>query len=288
MSVIYFREIAQGRSGSDSVNAQSGEQTYVRMYRAKTDSNTDTAATVLASASCPTYGSAHPSNAYAYVKSRRATQETHCDTFWIVQIDYSTSSRQYQSSPLSDPAEITWRSEQFQRVAYKDTDGNAIVNSASDFYDPPPERDDSRWVATITKKVAAVPYWLLSYQDAINDGPFVIDGLTVEKHKAKIQDIQISRWDSRDGVRFRTLTISMTMAKDGFELELLDQGFNKLDGDDQVKIKIEDDDGESVEPTGPVLLDGSGGVLSSPSPANAVFRSHDVYEEKNFNMLPLT
>ena len=291
MSVLTFKEIHNGRSGSDSVNDKGIEVKYVRVYRVTTDDATDTAEDILSHASCPGWGNYHPDNTHAFVKSRTATNEAFSKKVWIATIQYSTSSKEYQSSPLDDPAKVTWDTEQFQRVAFKDKDGDAIVNSATDFYDPPPERDDSRWAVVVSKNVAAVPTWLIDYQDAINSVPFVIGGLTIAAYAAKMQAIRICDIQWRESVSFYVLTMTITLAKDTHILKVLDQGFNKLvsgsGGDTLTKIFIPDADGTDVEATTPVLLDGSGAQLTSPSPSTAVFNEHHVYAELDFNALPL-
>lgn len=292
MSVEYFREIHSGRGGGDSIENAQAEQQYTRVFRCKTTAASDDSATVLADANCPKYGAAHPGNAFAFVRNRSARQETMSKLVWIVQINYSTSSREWEDDPTDDPAQITWRSEQFQRVAYKDKNGEAIVNSAGDYYDPPPEKDDSRWIVTVVKNLSAVPSWVLTYQDAINSSSYTLDGLTIAARKSKMQSIEISPWQNRNGTAFRTVTFAISVAADGFELDILDQGFNKLTGSGsgqaRVKITLQDDEGNTVEPSAPVLLDGAGGVLANPSPSTAIFRTHYVYNEQDFSSLPLT
>ena len=61
------------------------------------------------------------------------------------------------------------------------------------------------------------------------------------------------------------------------------QGFREIGYGGLVQI-INDGDGEEV--TTPVLLDGNGAVLANPSPATAVFANYQVYEEKDFTVLP--
>jgi hypothetical protein len=76
----------------------------------------------------------------------------------------------------------------------------------------------------------------------------------------------------------------MHFQKNGWKLSLLDAGYRRKDGT-QRKI-ITNSDG--TLPTMPVPLDGSGAVLSNPTPATAVYREFTVYETKAFSSLPLT
>ena len=70
-------------------------------------------------------------------------------------------------------------------------------------------------------------------------------------------------------------------------MELLDSGFMIKDPSDSTKrVAAYIDDG--TEPSTPALLDGSGGLLANPTPANAVFLSFDVYKTRTFSSLPLS
>jgi hypothetical protein len=51
-------------------------------------------------------------------------------------------------------------------------------------------------------------------------------------------------------------------------------------------VAISLDDG--TEPSTPALLDGSGGVLSNPSPSTAVFKTFNAYKTRTFSSLPLS
>jgi hypothetical protein len=283
MSVTSFKEIHRGRAASFTLS-DSGEakDIYVRVFLALTDSQYDDGETVKSHIDCPKRADVFPNNVYAYCKNIDARNLDESKKAWHVTCRYDTG-RQWTDNPLNDPADISWDAEQFQRPAYKDKDGDAILNSANDYYDPLPRRDDSRWAVTVRKNLAAVPSWILNYQDAINSSSFWLDGLFVLTRKAKMQKVGVSSWQHRDGIPFRIVTMLIHVAKDGFSLEILDQGFHYLDGSDKKHIL----DDEGVEVTTPALLDGSGAVLSSPSPSTAVFNTHNVYDELDFRALPL-
>lgn len=292
MTCTSFQQIHEGRNATDSVDDKGKTAiSLVQVWRAETDSASDDATVVAAHASCPLLGTAHPNYAYARLKSRSFNNESFSKKIWLVTLTYSTGIYETNSNPLNTAARITWRSEQYQRAAVFDKDGVAITNSAGDPYDPAPERDDSRWQATVVKNMPMVPTWLLTYQDAINNAPFIIDGLTVQARKAKVQSVEIGDWQYSSSTAYRQLTLGIAIAKDGFQLDLVDQGFNKLvsgsGGYTREAILIDDEDGNKVQPTTPVLLDGAGGVVANPSPATAVKRTHYTYSELNFGLLPL-
>jgi hypothetical protein len=78
--------------------------------------------------------------------------------------------------------------------------------------------------------------------------------------------------------------------RSGWHAKPLDQGFHRIDPADannRIPIKLIDaDTSEQTFPVDPVLLDGSGDVLSNPGPATAVFGDHRIYKRKAFASLP--
>src|SRR5690606_12088820 len=95
----------------------------------------------------------------------------------------------------------------------------------------------------------------------------------------------------RNDIEFRTVTVAVAVADDGdsslnWDLSLLDQGFRIKDGDELKDILIEDEDGNKERPSKPVLLDGSGGQLSDPSPSTAEFLDYEVTQKLDFSIFP--
>ena len=189
---------------------------------------------------------------------------------------------QSKSNPLAEPAKHDWSGEQFQRPAVDDIHGDMIGNAAGDPYDPPEMIDDSRLVVRVEKNVAAVPAWVLQYQDAVNSAAFTVDGFSVAQHKAKFQRLQLSRTQVRNGTVFRVLKFELHLREYGWRLRPLNQGFRNIEGD---AIQLPD----GTYPTSPVplLADGTD-RLDPPSLQNANYGDHEVYQSRDFNNLPLT
>jgi hypothetical protein len=202
---------------------------------------------------------------------------------WTVTAEYS-SEFELSTTPTSDPAIISWNTEQFQKPAIWDLNGDAIVNSAGDLFDPPNMMDDSRRIVTIQKNLAAVPAWILDYQDAVNSDSFSVDGFSIGVGKAKMQSVAVAPKESRNSISFYPVTFTICLQRDGWKLEPLDCGFRFKSGN-QRKVAVSDD---ATSPSTPVLLNGSGGVLANPTTANAVFLSFDIYKTRAFSSLPLT
>jgi len=281
MTITFKNEIPGGRQGKNSL----GIRTYQRQFRLITDNKNDGPYAIGSHASLPRIGSVHPEDASAWC--RELTVENDAPfAGWVVTANYS-SERELSETPTSDPAVITWDSEQFQRPLIQDNTGDAVVNSAGDFFDPPPMIDDSRRVVSVQKNLTAVPTWILDYQDAVNSDQFTVDGVTIAIGTAKMQRVSVGQEDIRNGTTFRQVTFTMHLQRDGWTMDILDAGFRRIDpGDSTKRIAISLDDG--TEPTTPALLDGSGGLLSNPTPANAVFKTFSVYKTRAFSSLPLS
>lgn len=302
-----FKEIHNGRDGGDDITRGTNVRRYIRVFRAVTDDPNDDATVVLGHGDCPEEGAVHNNDSSAWCQRRRARNEGFSKLVWIVTINYSTE-RELSTSPLSDPVQISWDTESFQSIVTKDIYGNGILNSAGDPYDPAAEKDDGRWTVTTRKNVTSAPAWLLSYRQAVNNAPFTIDGITVATRRGKVQAINISPAQRRNDVAFRVITIRLQLKDEEWDLSLLDAGFHEIGGSGagsgagsgsgcecptrvdccgsgQRKLIILC---ECEEPVVPVLLDGAGHVLADPNIYNAVFRTHRVYNEKDFSILPIS
>ena len=279
MSVISVNELWDGRDGDYDI---SGERAYSRVFRVVTDNKTDDFTVVEASGSLPYVGIAYPNDANAYCQKVTGSQESFSPKVWLVTAAYSNK-KEAAEDPTNDDAEIEWDTEQFQRPAFKDKDNNAIVNSAGDPYLPAVERDDSRRVVTITKNMTSVPSWILTFEDAVNDSSFVVDGITIGARKAKCQKIKVGKLNERNGTTYRQVQIVLHLRKDTWDFEIMDTGLRKKSGSDREVIT--NDDGTEI--TSPVPLNGSGDVLSNPSESNVVYQTYRTYDELDFSSLPL-
>lgn len=284
MSVVLASKIWDNREGSDGDN---GVRTYTQVWRVQTDNKWDDAATVLSStgAGIPFRGMLHPTDNAAYCRSVRARNEGASPFWWTVTANYSTE-REINDSPLDDPAEISWDGEQYQEVVVYDTNGKAVLNSAGDPFDPPPMRDRTRRTVDIRFNLAAVPTWILDYEDAVNSAAIYIDGLPVAAKAAKCGPVRVSPWKERNDIRYREINLTIHLNKDLWRLQVLDQGFRTINATDPTLRDNVTNDGDSLEPTLPVLLDGGGSALADPSLANAVFLPFDVYPAVDFTILP--
>lgn len=279
MTVTFLQELSGGRTGRNDL----GKRSYTRTFSLETSSQSEGPYAVGSHASVPEIGEAYPDDAAAWCVSLEVANSDPWKG-WTVTANYSTE-REIATNPTNDPAIITWDSEQFQKPAIFSYAGTGILNSAGDPFDPPNMMDDSRRIVTVTKNLAVVPTWILTYQDAVNSDSFVLDGVTIGIGLAKIQRVAVGEEQTRNGTAFRTVTFSIHLEKDGWLLEPLDAGFREIVSGNRVNIL---NDGDGLQPSAPVPLNGAGVHIANPTVANAVFLSFTVYETKAFASLPLT
>ena len=278
MTITYIGEIHAPATNTKGIRA------YTRSFKLKTSLQTERAYHVGSHVSLPAVGEVHPDDVMAWCVSLSVDPS---DPWrgWTVTAEYSTE-REIAEDPTADPAVITWSSEQFQKAAIVNADGEAIVNSAGDPFDPPLMIDDSRPNVSVSKNVLVVPAWVLTYQDAVNNASFVIDGITVATGLAKIQSISIGAEQSRNGTTFRNLSFTLHLQRQGWQSNILDAGFRQL-GYGSVLENIRNA-GDDELPAAPVPLNGLGVALDNPSPATAVYRVDTIYQTKDFSVLPFS
>lgn len=278
MTVTY---VGESPTDSRAVN-DLGVRSYTRGFWLTTTSRTEGPFAVGSNASLPDIGSAHPEDSSAWCR-RLSVERVAGWRLWKVVAEYS-SEFELNTTPTSDPAIITWSTEQFQKPAEFDASGNAVVNSAGDKFDPPALMDDSRRIVTVQKNMSAVPTWILTYQDAVNNDTFSVGGVSVAIGQAKMQSVNVSVRKTRNGTNFYEVSFTMHLQKAGWVLSIVDAGYRKKVGTGREIITNTD----KTLPMTPVALDGSGGVLADPTAATIVYREFTVYETKAFSSLPLT
>jgi hypothetical protein len=228
---------------------------------------------------------AHPLYSTQLCRNISFSQDSSAPRKWDIEAEYSseplkTADQTNIAKPTDRPAKIKWKSQQYRKAIDKDINGHAIVNSAGDYFDPPPEIDSSHWVATIEKNVPAVPTFILSYTDAINSDSFTIQGMTVSQHVAKIMDLDISDLQTEGDFGFYVFTYSLEFRPETWKYKPLDQGFRTIEFGGLRQIL---DDATPPRPvTTPRLLDGNGRSLDNPSPSTAQFLEYDVYNAYDF------
>lgn len=238
-------------------------------------------------ASCPRIGSTHPDNAGLWAIG--VSIENHEPyAGWRVVVNYS-SEREFRDNPLDDPIRIGFDDEQFQKPLIKDEDGNAILNSAGDPYDPPPLIDDCRIAANVTMNLPGIPSWWLTHKDCTNEDVFTIRGLSVPIGVAKLQRRSISDWQYRNGVAYMEVSLTIHFDEDGWNTKPLNAGFRRIYTGSGAAAKrelitIENSDGDKEYPPAPVPLDENGVDLVDPTPETVTYGDFRGYKKKPFSV----
>lgn len=294
MAIVSVDKIWAGESWSDD---KEGARNYEEVYRVISDNANESPITIRAAAGIPLPWTTHPGDFAAVCSGRSARRVDESRLIWEVTVTYEYDPQEPEEpeeNPLDRPPKIRWTSTLVNRPVVKDRDGDACVNSAGDYFDPPLEYDFPRWTANIQFNAAEVPPTILAYAGAINTASITIDGLTVDAERARIMSLDISEETAEevngDTVTYRSITMAVECRytdDEGFDLEPLDQGFRVRNEDDElVDVLIADEDGEENRPTAPVLLDGAGAKLEDPSPETAVFLTFEMPRREDFTIFP--
>lgn len=274
MTVTFIEEDAGARTATNS----RGIRTYTRAFRFETSSQSEDAWDVGSHPNAPVIGQAFR-DAWCISSTPACTDPW---KGWTITAEYS-SAVEMNVDPTQDAMQIRVYTEQFQKPAVFDKNGNKIVNSAGDPFDPPLMMDDSRRVISLVRNVAAYPSWVLSYQDAVNSDTFTVRGITYAAGVGKVQSVSISDGQIRNNVPFYTVEVLIHLQKNGWILQPLDVGFRELGySGDLINIL---NPGDTERPSAPVPLDGSGHQLDNPSTTNNVLLSYSVYDTQPFSVL---
>lgn len=279
MAIVKVITKNRGLSGESE---SKGSRRFAVHYQVVTDDLNDGPQTVgiaLGLSPFDVYGYGNDVDPGARAKTIRIERSEDDPYHWDVEISYDSNVEQFPDDPLSRPTLIAYSFAQFQQVATKDVNGKAIVNSAAFYFDPPPEIDQSRLVITMTRNEPIFdPILAVAYQDSINEDYWFgfAPGLV------KIQNLNGTP-EQENGQYFYRVVYEFHVRWDGWKLSVLDQGFYYRDGSGSHVIK----DADSQPIVEPALLDGSGGILSSPSPATAKYLNFDVYRSTTFGNLGL-
>lgn len=284
MAVVWAREHWEGRDGSyeNVVN-----NTLTRTWKVKTNNSADDSQVVaehFKSALGIEFQSPHPTNGFFTARKLDIKQETASPTAWRVTVTYSTEplEEEVAENPLNRAPVITGDSEMAEIFTTKDKDGKPVLNSAGDCLEPQ-EVDDPRGMIVIERNFPSVPEFVSTYINKVNSASFSVPGISIpfEPRTVKFQRFRFGAQQTQNEVQFVPVTVELSVKPDTWDVDRLDEGFHYLDGSDRKKITLSDGN----DPTEPVPLNGSGGILASPTPDNAVYLTKKYYHEADFSVL---
>lgn len=231
-------------------------------------------------------GDAHPVKTYAFLKNLTPSATAN-RLVWDITGSYQERpdrERDEAQNPLEEPTTLSWSSEARAIALSKDKDGNAIVNSAGQPFDPPLTGDTHTLVATIKYNSAEFnPVLGVDFQDAVNEAATVVGNVNAGARMAKVLEIGAEERFFEDIIYWEA-TIKVGLRRETWDRVVMDMGVYSLDDDGKIVRAITEDGEEATEP---LKLDGSGKILD-PQTAPAVFRTFRVAAEKDFGPLNLS
>jgi hypothetical protein len=265
MPVISIQDISGGGGQADD----KGNWSYKRRLRLITNSVADGPVTILNTAGVPRpydpYVTPSEYDFGALCKNVEPTQDPDNPYLWHVEAEYSTDTELaawYNKDPLQRPSRTSWSTERFRKAMEKDETGAAVVNSASDPFDPPIEKDGTILVVTIERNEATFdPSLPVTYQDATNSDIWL--GYAVGN--CKVESIGADEhWE--DNTHYYAVRYVIHVRGDGWLESVLDAGYSAYT---TVGVKAPITDLAGRPYSSPQLLDGTGHVL--PVNGNPVY-----------------
>lgn len=299
MAVIEVQEDTPDRRGKQG---EKGVVTYTRSFSVITDDPRDGPQIVRQAAGIPRYGDTYESGndsdpaATCREIEPQLKEPQHDQTKWKVICNYSSANdanSNQPENPLEREADVDWNGAEYGRVvdigdlvddsgAVLEEDVQIESSAGKPYRDPAPEIEDSHWIVTITKNLAAVPPWILQYKNAVNSDVFTIDGIVIQIRMARIVAPRIGKWQQENGVRYRQVSIDIDL-KDpdieplGWILELPDYGLGYLDDDGKF---VNSYDRAGQVQAQPIFLDGNGNPLDLGD--DRVYRRYRVRKEISY------
>ncbi|HEY2250903.1 MAG TPA: hypothetical protein VGH74_07565 [Planctomycetaceae bacterium] len=310
MSVVSVREIPDGRGGdSEGITKTRSD----RIFRVVCNSTSDNQFTILQAGLLPAQYSFYPGNIFLTCRTMDIRQEKG-GFIWIAKAGYSSEpipqekiDREQYPNPADRPCRVSARADQYRKivtyaalVAPEDgvisVDGSddladtgvagdlgALLNSAGDEFDDVTEADDSRQVIILRKNFSEPPTDLFMLENRVNDDVVTIWRNDFPTRTLKCKGTTIGEMQTENGYDYYPWECELTYNQDGWDFEILDKGLYYLDSGTHTRIK----DSKGVDVSVSQLLDGSGGILASPTSATAVYRVYRYYKDGDFSQLPL-
>lgn len=273
MSVLTVKEIGHTSGDVDDKLARR----YTRTFQVVCDSTLDGPYQVGSALGIPRIGDIYATPTEFDFGARCTSVKPERDTdnliLWTVTAEYSNKSENPEKSqakkPLERRAKISWQQEDSQRPLQKATlivendDGtitefpdSPIKNSASDHYDPPVEIQDPKVVLQIVKNQATFsPQLAFEYRKAVNADPFF--GAAPGQWKVK----QITGEEAfEEGLVYWVVTYRFDFREDGWDIVLLDAGYNER--------VVADSTGPTIKYDKKVIVGKDQTPLAKPSPLN--------------------
>lgn len=182
------------------------------------------------------------------------------------------------TSPILLPAELATEGQNFQAITDQDINGNPLINTAGDPYDPGIEIDKQRQVIRVTINLQTYPNFAVSYTDYLNATP--VWGF--DQKTLKQAPIQVERLFHPNCGKYFKCHFLFDQNPLGWQAQRMNVGFRQLVSG--VQQPIYDSTGQVI--TTPLPLDSAGRVITPPVNSSALITNkYDVYNVVDFNSL---
>jgi hypothetical protein len=186
--------------------------------------------------------------------------------------------------PVLDDPVVRFGGRNVTAIAIQDKDGNAILTSSREWFNPPYEIETHPSVIGIERNLAtASSATMRQYRDSVNSVGITIVGHALNARQGLLVNWEASSFRRSGYFRWRH-SYTIEIADGTWDVELLDQGLCYIDSNNvQRRIKVE---GEPVEE--PKRLDGAGTPLAFDAlPSASVFLAFRIRSEQDWSALDL-
>jgi hypothetical protein len=235
--------------------------------------------------------SAHPDQANTYLVSIGVTAsgETADDDgtparLWTVDLEYGTlAAGVVPGGPLAQPPRWSLTPYPVEEPAYVDFDGQPILNSAGDPFNPPLTYERLKYTFTVTRNEASPDLGtILALSNKVNAADWLI--FAAQTAKTLPIEVPAAEFDNETSTLFYPMKYSWDIDPNTWKVKVLNQGFRELKSGKLVQVM--GDDGEPVND--PVLLDEDGLKLDYPvDDTSIVFKEFQLLETADFTAFDL-
>ena len=286
---VVFRGL---KDASGSIDYQ-GNHNYTRVYRLHGNLDTDGEPAIIAAMAAQGISTfqPHPYDLNAKVTKvsvaivARFEKGDDKGIIWEATVEYGPIPTNVRpGGPLAQPP--TWRLEAIPVLlpAFVDKNGDPILNTAGDPFDPPLERPKTNRRLTVTRNEVAPNFAAIQeVENKTNDAPWLLwdTGQVV----ALPIEIPERLYDQEAQQRYYPMRYSFDIDLDGWKKEVVNSGFNGLDSSGN-SVRLFDKAGQEL--TEPAFLDDAGHQLAHPiTAANIVILEFELLDSTYFGIFNL-
>ncbi len=289
MAVTRHIETTVNREASDKASPFTANRS--RSFSVRTDS-LESEDTIANHASTPQLGDSHPDSSFSICSSRKFNQDANSPLDWLITCQYTTDweTVETETDPLLFRPQVTWGTQYVQRPLVVDAADSSkkVLNTAGDPFDPPVMTDRPLTTCSISMNVAAIPSWIFSLRNKVNNAALTIRGVSIAEELALLRNLTISDDRYKNGTLYFRVEIELLIDEDGHKVKILNDGLHELDvsrtgTEKRTHIMF---DGEPISQ--PIPLDVDGKAISSDDlPDSALILEFVQYPPADFSVLNL-